>query len=177
MKRNFLNALSLLFCFSMMAAAHAKLPPGYGVSQSGNLVFVKTPFGSSIYIGPVGLDSLPNFEFEIPLSDFRAGLPGGAPTASGPSNENSNGGPSAVGDDGSLIAEANRLYNRGDFNHALQYVDELSRRSPKNIRAWIMKGSLMHVLGHNDLARQSWEKALALDPSNTQIENILKEMK
>ena len=177
MNLSFLSALFVISAFQLGSSTHAKLPQGYAVSQSGNLVFVKTPFGSSIYIGPVGLDSLPNYSFEIPLSDFRAGLAGGGNGNAENQNESLKGGPSAMGEESSLIAEANRLYNKGDFTRSLQFVDELSHRSPKNVRAWIMKGSLMHVMGHNDLARQSWEKALELEPGNAQIENILKELK
>ena len=147
-------------------------PAVYGVTQDNNLVFVKTPWGSSVYIAPVGFNSIDSYTFEIPLSDFRTGLTrdqtGDPP---GPNIKSSSDAP--TGDINMLIAEANRLYNIGDFNRALQYVDAASERQPGNVRAWVMKGSLMHVLGHPDLAQQAWAKALELDPNNKQIQNIL----
>lgn len=180
MNPKFLKCLAFIALgLGVMSVAQAKLPPGYAVTQTGNLVFVKTPWGSSVYIGPVGMDSINHYAFEIPLSDFRAQVSasqGGSYTATGMPQGPSNTGPASMGDEGALIQEANRLYNKGDFRRALEYVDELSRRNPKNVRAWVMKGSLMHVMGQKDLARQSWQKALDIDPTNTQIENILKEM-
>jgi tetratricopeptide (TPR) repeat protein len=165
--------LFIFFLFNRNdAALGAATPSGYGVAESGNLVFVKTPWGSSVYIGPVGLDSLRTYSFEVPLSDFRAGLPNGIKNDGGTSSGDS----SQLGDTGSLIAEANRFYNKGDFAKSLRYVDEVVRRDPGSVRGWVMKGSLMHVMGHKDLARQAWQKALELDPKNSQIQNILRSM-
>lgn len=159
----------IFILFGSQESFGAAPPSGYAVTESGNLVFVKTPWGSSVYIGPVGLDSLKTYSFEIPLSDFRAGLPTSIKNEAGNSQSDTN----QLGDTSTLISEANRLYNKGDFTKSLRYVDEVVRRDPKSVRAWVMKGSLMHVMGHKDLARQAWQKALELDPKNSQVQSIL----
>jgi len=149
--------------------------PGYMVSQDKNLLNIKTPWGSNLFMAPVGFEDLESYSFEIPLADFRTQARKEA--TDGPSDNASSKrtDPSVMGDVSSLIVEANRLYNQGDFRHALGYVDEVNQREPQNVRGWIMKGSLMHVMGHRDLAKQAWQKALELDPANQQIQRILKE--
>jgi tetratricopeptide (TPR) repeat protein len=167
-----------LFPFLIFASQAFAAKQGYAVSQADNMVIVKTPWGSSIFLAPVGFDQLSSYSFEVPLSNFRAGLEGAnEPTGHGSGGLGSDSGPETMGDINSLISQANLLYNQGEFTKALQYVDQVSIRDPKNIRGWIMKGSLMHVLGYQDLAKQAWQKALDLDPANSQIRNILQEMK
>ncbi len=155
----------------------------YAVSQTGNLVMVKSPWGSQIYIAPVGFDTISSYEFSIPLSEFRSNLAGGGLNGSGGAEGRTGAGngnqvtPMNMNDASSLIAEANRLYNTGDFTKALEYVDEANRREPGNVRVWVMKGSLMHAMGHDDLSKQAYKKALDLDPDNVQLKSILQETK
>jgi tetratricopeptide (TPR) repeat protein len=173
------SAVGLLILLALLSVQRASAAtPGYAVSQSDNLVIVKTPWGSSIFLAPVGFDNLSSYSFEVPLSNFRSVVNSG----SNPPGFDKNSGTSdnetmPLGSINALISEANRLYNQGEFSKALQYVDQISIRDPQNVRGWIMKGSLMHILGHHELAKQAWEKAVALDPRNSQIRNILKEMK
>jgi len=71
------------------------------------------------------------------------------------------------------ILEANRLYNHGKYYEALNYVNEVTNRRPKYARGWIMKGSLLYVLGQKDLAKIAWDQALALSPNDAQITQML----
>jgi tetratricopeptide (TPR) repeat protein len=73
-----------------------------------------------------------------------------------------------------LILEANRLYNLKRFYEASVYVEELIRKNPSLVRAWVMKGSLLHVQGYGDLAKKAWAKAAELDPQDPQVKDILK---
>lgn len=168
--------LNLIIALLFSSSSKAANPSGYAVSQTENLLMVKTPWGQSLYIAPVGFDAINNYSFEIPLSDFRTTINKNMPPAQ--SGESSLANSSDLSADVDvLISEANRLYNEAEFTKSLQYVDQICLRDPKNIRAWVMKGSLMHVLGHKDLAKQAWQKAAELDPNNLQLQNILKEMK
>lgn len=72
-----------------------------------------------------------------------------------------------------LVVEANRLYNRGRYHEAMTYIDEVNRKRPKYVRGWVMKGSLLFVLGHKDLAKDAWEQALRLDPGSTYIKDLM----
>lgn len=76
-----------------------------------------------------------------------------------------------------LVLEANRLFNRRKFDEALSTIDELLRRKPNYIRGWIMKGSVMYVRGHKDLAKTAWNQALTLDPNNEDVKSILEKYK
>jgi len=73
-----------------------------------------------------------------------------------------------------LILEANHLYNRGKFYEASVYVEELIRKNPGFVRAWVMKGSLLYVQGYSDLAKKAWAQAAQLDPADPQVKDILK---
>lgn len=72
-----------------------------------------------------------------------------------------------------LIVEANYLYNMGHFYESLKYVDEALRKKPTLVRAWIMKGSLLYVQGHKDLAKKAWGQASTLEPENKDIQSII----
>lgn len=71
------------------------------------------------------------------------------------------------------IALANKAFNQMEYHRALELVESVLEKHPNNVRAWIMKGSLMHVLGQKDLSRTAWEKAQTLDPNNAEIKSIL----
>ena len=73
-----------------------------------------------------------------------------------------------------LILEANHLYNRGKFYESSVYVEELIRKNPGFVRAWVMKGSLLYVQGYSDLAKKAWAQAAVLDPADPQVKDILK---
>lgn len=72
-----------------------------------------------------------------------------------------------------LIVEANRFYNQGKYYEAQVYIEEVLRRKPKYVRAWVMKGSLLYVQGHKDLAQEAWKSVLEFDPENKQVKDLL----
>ena len=170
---------SLLF---MVIESQSGADPRYTVTQQGNMVQITSPYGSKVFFADVGFDRMTQYRFEIPIRDLvpqalsgggTGGAGSGANEGSGKSPVPASGSPEAVGDDDQLILEANRFYNDGKFEESLKFVEELLRRSPGTVRGWVMKGSLLHVLGQKDMARKSWQHALELDPSNQQIQNIL----
>lgn len=65
-----------------------------------------------------------------------------------------------------LIADANRLYNKRRYYEALDLVDRALAMAPFLTRAWLMKGSLLYIQGHRELAKKSWIRARELDPKN-----------
>jgi tetratricopeptide (TPR) repeat protein len=71
------------------------------------------------------------------------------------------------------VVEANRLYNRGKFYDATNVVEELLRKKPDHVRGWVMKGSLMHVQGHKELAKAAYQTAFKLDPNNEEIKKLV----
>ncbi len=76
-----------------------------------------------------------------------------------------------------MVLEANRLYNKRKYYEATQVVEEIIRKKPEYVRAWIMKGSLMYVQKQNDLAKRAWQQALALEPNNSQVKTFLDKLK
>lgn len=73
-----------------------------------------------------------------------------------------------------LVLEANHLFNRGKYFEASIYVEELIRKHPEMVRAWVMKGSLLHVQGFSDLAKKAWAKAAEIDPEDPQVRDLTK---
>ena len=166
-----MKRLFLMSAIVASATAAWAAPAGYSVSQSGNVVTVTTPQGSKVYLGDLGFDRLRSYQFEVSLKDLLAPPPSATSGAGNPGAQSPM--PAASDDIDSLIAQANRLYNKGKFEDSLRFVDEVLRRNPNHIRAWTMRGSLAHALGRKDAARESWQRARELDPGNDQIKNIL----
>lgn len=76
-----------------------------------------------------------------------------------------------------MILKANRLFHRRKFYEAALYVDEVLRRNPKSLRAWLMKGSILYKLNQKDLAYQAWQTAAKLDKKGEETKGILERYK
>ncbi|MGE4233684.1 MAG: tetratricopeptide repeat protein [Bacteriovoracia bacterium] len=149
----------------------------YRVNAEGNMLFLETPYGTRVFFGDYGFGDLRGYRLEIPIEDLRT-KPGEASNTLAQGGGNGNGNqnpksPSEIDDSDDLIVEANQLYYKGKFRDALKYIDEVLRRKPENVRALIMKGSLMHVLGQKDAAKKSWQKAVKLDPENKDLKTLV----
>ena len=146
--------------------------PRFHATQSGNIIQLSSPYGSKIYMGDLGFDRMPSYRFEVLLKDLKppsfSGGEGGQDGSSASEKK-----ASLTEDEDKLIYEANRLYNLGKFHDSMSFVQELLNRNPKNIRGWIMKGSLYHVLKQKELAKNAWAEALKLDPENQQVKSVL----
>lgn len=76
-----------------------------------------------------------------------------------------------------LILKANRLFHKGRFYEAAMYVEEVLRRKPDHMRAWLMKGSVLYKLGQKDLAQKAWQQAITLDTEKKETKGILERFK
>lgn len=191
---------SVLFAWSGTPIPEA----GFKVRETGNKIEVTSPWGVKSYETEFNLGAMKHYKIEIPLEDLRPAMKAqmdrpesprelastpGAPGSVTGSCENPRGNPSeyadrkpnAIPDTPSeydstdrLILEANHLYNRGKFYEASVYVEELIRKNPGFVRAWVMKGSLLYVQGYSDLAKKAWAQAATLDPADPQVKDILK---
>lgn len=175
---NFLVVLALLLTLIAVnsGAAEGK-KPAYYANEYQSLLNLTTPYGSRVFLGDFGFDRLRSYTIEIPLADLKP-----PPSEDGGGGDGNGGGGQKRGgvsakdlqaDDDQLVLQANRLYNQGKFQDALTTVDELLRRNPDNVRALVMRGSMMHALGEKEMARKSWTRAAELEPSNQEIQNIL----
>lgn len=139
------------------------------VMQEGNNLIVESTYGKKIIFGPLDFDSYPDFKVKLALVDLKPKSK--TETSSTPAVHN------FEGDEDKLFEQSNLSYQSGNFKGALQAVEKILARSPNNIKALVMQGSLRHALGQKDLAKKSWKKALELDPANAEIRRILEEYK
>ena len=146
----------------------------YRITNFGDNFQITSPFGSQIFIGDVGVSEMRSYKFEIPIEDLRPlnrmDINNAESKKTGDNSKTK-----FVESEEELLLQANYLYGQGKLSESLDFVDEALRRNNKNIRAWIMKGSLMHLRGESDLAKIHWRKAFKLDPSNKQIKKMLGE--
>lgn len=77
----------------------------------------------------------------------------------------------------SLILKANRLFHKGRYYETAMYVEEILRRKPEHMRAWLMKGSVLYKLGQKDLAQKAWQQAVVLDTGKKETQGILERFK
>jgi tetratricopeptide (TPR) repeat protein len=74
------------------------------------------------------------------------------------------------------IARVRDLYKTRNYELALIDVVDLEREYPNDTKIMAMKGSIYRKLGKTKLAREVWEKVLALDPDNATVADALREL-
>ncbi|MGK0291215.1 MAG: hypothetical protein ACI86H_002682 [bacterium] len=75
------------------------------------------------------------------------------------------------------LIKARQAYFRNDLNGALNEVIESINILPESPKNYEMLGSIYYRLNWKDLAIQSWEKALELNPKNVRLKNYLVKIK
>lgn len=65
------------------------------------------------------------------------------------------------------------LFRERRHEAALLEVEEMMREHPTDPKLHAMRGTLLDRLGYADLARQSWNQALKLEPSNEPLRRFL----
>ena len=141
----------------------------------GKVVRVKTQFRGEEANIVLNIDES-NYEVEIPLSIDQvqpAGATGGATGAAGAP---------AAGNFADLLAaqyleKAQEHMLNGDYNAALRQVDLVLTVQPDNVQGLTMKGSIYYAMGNYQLADQTWEQVLVLDPSNQEVRDFQDYMK
>ena len=75
------------------------------------------------------------------------------------------------------LAKVREMYASRRYELALVELVDLEASHPKDARLFAMKGSLYQKLGKPKLARESWQKALALDPDDAAVAEALRTLK
>jgi len=136
--------------------------------EDGNqIVRVRTVFRGEENIIVLNID-LPVYEVEIPLSIDQV-IP--QTTAAGVR------GPEGQFQDMMIaqwLQKAQQSMLDGDYNGALRQVDTVLQVDPDNIQAMAMKGSVYYALGNYELASETWEVVLSLDPTNREVREFRK---
>ena len=68
------------------------------------------------------------------------------------------------------------LYRTRNYEIALVELVALEREYPNDERIMSMKGSLYEKLGRRQLARESWEAVLGINPYNLQVAEALQRL-
>ena len=66
------------------------------------------------------------------------------------------------------------LYKNGKLDEALKYIDDAIAKDASNAVYYDHRGDIKFSLGQKDEALSDWEKALELDPDNSEIEEKVK---
>lgn len=75
------------------------------------------------------------------------------------------------------LAKVREMYASRRYELALVELVDLEGSHPKDARLQAMKGSLYQKLGKPKLAREAWQKALALDPDDPAVAEALRTLK
>lgn len=75
-----------------------------------------------------------------------------------------------------LLSEANRLVLGKRFSEGLVRVEKVLEMDPKNFEAHAAKGSILYLMRDYDGARQSWSRALELNPGYETVRASLIEL-
>jgi hypothetical protein len=74
------------------------------------------------------------------------------------------------------LAKVKDLYRSRNYEIALVELVALEREYPNDERIMSMKGSLYEKVGRRQLARESWEAVLAINPYNLQVAEALQRL-
>jgi len=74
------------------------------------------------------------------------------------------------------LAKVKDLYKSRNYEIALVELVALEREYPNDERIMSMKGSLYEKLGRRQLARESWEAVLSINPYNLQVAEALQRL-
>ena len=75
------------------------------------------------------------------------------------------------------LVKARQAYFKGDYHRALDQILQAISEKPDNPQAFAMLGSIYYTMNWKSLARKYWEKSLALDPENREIESLLEQLR
>ncbi|MBI3534847.1 MAG: hypothetical protein HY072_05100, partial [Deltaproteobacteria bacterium] len=66
-----------------------------------------------------------------------------------------------------------QLYRKNRHEAALIEIDDLLKLYPSDSKIYAMRGTLLHRIGKLDLALQSWNQALKLEPNNLSLKRFI----
>lgn len=75
------------------------------------------------------------------------------------------------------LINARAAYFKGDYNTALDQILQSIQAKPDNPQAYAMMGSLYYAMNWKSLALKYWEKSLALDVGNRELENLVTQLR
>lgn len=74
------------------------------------------------------------------------------------------------------IDEVQELFQAGKFELAMVRVTELEKAYPNDAKLLSMMGTLWLQLGRRELARETWERVLQIDPENRAVIEALRQL-
>lgn len=75
------------------------------------------------------------------------------------------------------LLRARTAYFKEDYNRTLDHILKAITVEPNNAQAYAMLGSLYFTINWKNLAIKYWEKSLEFDPENTELEDLVAEVK
>jgi tetratricopeptide (TPR) repeat protein len=75
------------------------------------------------------------------------------------------------------LINARSAYFKGDYNTALDQILQSIQAKPDNPQAYAMMGSLYYAMNWKSLALKYWEKSLALDTGNRELESLVTQLR
>ena len=75
------------------------------------------------------------------------------------------------------LISARAAYFKGDYNTALDQILQSIQAKPDNPQAYAMMGSLYYAMNWKSLALKYWEKSLALDTGNRELETLVTQLR
>jgi tetratricopeptide (TPR) repeat protein len=94
------------------------------------------------------------------LSQYIASIGGNAPFGSSPASDQA-------------YQNGIKYMQARQFQYAAYYFDQATKIDPTNSKSWQGLGNAFFQQGRKDKAIEAWNKAIALDPSNTQLANYV----
>jgi tetratricopeptide (TPR) repeat protein len=159
--------------------SNAQVQNNYKAIENNSLLNLKTPQGPVFYFSEKNFSQMDSYRAEISYADIEKNFPQNNGHSPNDKSNKTDAADSAsnIGSVDEVLVAANKHYNEGKFEKSLSYVEEILKRRPQHLRAWIMRGSLYRILGFKEQALESYKKASELDSKNEELKNIIRNMK
>lgn len=130
------------------------------------------------------VDEAPGKPGQRPAATGRPPQPGAAPRAGAPSPTGTPNGTAPPASPARRnkasylvgVTQIKELYRTRNYSIALVQLVELEKDYPDDEQLLAMKGSIYRRMGRTRLAREAWERVLAIDPDNTTVAAALREL-
>lgn len=153
------------YLYLSLLALSAETNPHFRARPDGNNIVLESPYGRRVFFGPMNFSEARSYRLSVALSDLRKDKPVSAGDPEAMHNFKTNA--------DALLADAeNSLPNSGPAA-AIRLVEQALAANPRNVRALMMKGSLLYLQGQKEGALTAWREAFALDPANHEIKQVL----
>lgn len=150
--------IQLVFLILLISGSSAQ---AFEVTENRDSIIINHPTRSVILKIPPAMQGSDSYRITVlPRLVYGGGGPG-------------SGKPLSTQEVSALVHRANKQFNEGDLDGAMENLLAAYDGAPQNTRVCNMIGSIYYKMGQFDAAREFWQRSLNTNPKQPQVESYL----